>query len=288
MDINKRIQEILAEKEKQLNENLKSIDKKIANERELLKLITRRTSLPEETDALEKLQKANGSEVVIQDYFGEKTGVMTFKNSRIIVDGKSYLLAGDPFGIKMITDRKTHEVIFYNPYLNKSLELQYAMLFGRKKGIAEAQHEIDLAKEAKEHQLKSFERAKATIQKYPEWIERGSKLVYPQRRDEWTERVLRSDGLGIEMALKAMELLAAGETVEEVQKIFEHYDEDSYHLLVLPAIIKFSKRGPEFYRKTMGTNPEDASQEDTSPDWLKEIESENKKFERSLATDGKQ
>ena len=157
------------------------------------------------------------------------------------------------------------------------------MLLGREAGLEEAQIEIDSAISSKEYWEKSFKETQEAFAKVPAWIEKGDKLIFPQRHEKWQECVAAraSDlykGSDLENALAVMESLANGGTVEEAKNILDGAGHSGMsYSMTMRIISSFSKRGPEFYREVEHENPE----------WLQNIERENKLFERELSDGGK-
>ncbi len=97
---------------------------------------------------------------------------------------------------------------------------------------------------------------KEAQEKIPSWIERGKKIIYPEREAEWKECVeaRASDlyhGEDLEMALQLMEQLEAGSTMEDVMVAFDSQDHSGASAAMVRGILlHFSKKGPEFYERT--------------------------------------
>ena len=98
-----------------------------------------------------------------------------------------------------------------------------------------------------------IERAEA---KKPDWIERGRKIIYPEKIEKWKEYMDCSirgiyHGAEIETALGLIEKLEAGASIEEVEKELDAQNHSgTSHEIVRLLILHFSKKGPEFYEKT--------------------------------------
>lgn len=141
--------------------------------------------------------------------------------------------------------------------------------------------EINSSKLDQEEEL---EKAKENISS---WLERGKKLVYPQRYKDWEKTVYkRAEGLyygrDIEAALEVMEAIDKNVPFEQIKEIVDrqNHSGSSYGLL-LNSIVRFSKNGPDFYEKM----EKDISEE--SRKVLGEIKAANSRFENEL-TDIKQ
>lgn len=104
--------------------------------------------------------------------------------------------------------------------------------------------------------LTGFDRprdARSVAKDLESWVERGKKLIYPERFEEWINFIIaqskkESDyGYNIGRVLKLMEMLDKGCTREEVGKAMENmYLSGVEHSLFCRAILFFSKRGTEF------------------------------------------
>ena len=144
----------------------------------------------------------------------------------------------------------------------------------------------ELEKQRKEYleklEKEREENKKEAQEMVPQWIERGSKIIYPQRQDMWEECVkMRARdlyyGKDLENALDIMEHLEKGSSIEEANKILENANHSgrSYGI-VLSIIVSFSKRGPEFYRAVKKDLTKEQIEE------LEKIEKENTFFAREL------
>ena len=254
---------------------------------EALNYINSRDDIPETTDTIEKIQASFGRDVELEEsewpsitinYYDYRNGYLQTEE-----DGRFLLVDEGVNGVKRIVDKETSKVIFENPWFNEHLVIQYAMLFGKNAGREKAE---SMLKREEEH-IKDFKRiyaeSKEKTEKTPEWINRGKNFIYPQKEDEWTNFVLgtitnNQTPHGVETLLTIMEALDKGESCEKVREILYLSKIDTDPPLkndIVTAIAKFSKRGPEFYRAEAFKNPE----------WLQEIEEQNKKFESALADD---
>lgn len=118
------------------------------------------------------------------------------------------------------------------------------------------------------------------------WTERGKKLIYPQREEDWANSVKANgvglyDGAPVNDALDAMELLDKGASFQEVHDLIDSQDHSGGSYAVTMALImEFSKRGPEYYRHI------DKELTPATQKYLEKIEKENKQFEQELAQSG--
>lgn len=111
--------------------------------------------------------------------------------------------------------------------------------------------------EAHKRYLEEQKREEAEAkQKIPSWIERGEKIIYPERFEEWKKCVdgRASDlyhGEDLEAALELMEKLESGVTLDEVVEAFDAQNHSGASAGMTRRIIfSFSKRGPEFWEQT--------------------------------------
>lgn len=136
-------------------------------------------------------------------------------------------------------------------------------------------------KEAQEKWLREYEereaKARAQAQNSIEgWYERGKKMIYPEKWDNWHKCVeaRASDlyhGADLVNALEIMEVLHDGKPMEEATAIFDKANHSvASAAMVLRVVTNFSDRGPEFYRANCG-HEIDAQTEDV----LQKIEAEN-------------
>lgn len=117
------------------------------------------------------------------------------------------------------------------------------------------------------------------------YIERGIRLVYPQKAaaleryvKDYTATSILYGSAPIKYALEIMEMLENGCSIEEVIDHFERLDTDrGIYETIRDMVLRFSKRGPEFYRSTIGPQPDES-------EWrlYQQIMTENDKY----ASDG--
>ncbi len=94
---------------------------------------------------------------------------------------------------------------------------------------------------------------KDALDKIPQWIERGNKIIYPERQKDWAKCVeARAKGMyhgqDLEDALKIMESLDSNPDFKEAKKIFCSQDHSGISFGIVSRILfEFSKKGPEFY-----------------------------------------
>lgn len=87
----------------------------------------------------------------------------------------------------------------------------------------------------------------------PLYIEKGKALIFPERYDDWEECVeIRINdiyhGLDLEYALKIMEVLEKGVSIEEAKEMFEKQGHtNTSEFIVRDIVFAFSPRGPEFW-----------------------------------------
>lgn len=285
MDINAYFQNVIKEQKEELDQRLQMSDERIAQARARLEAIKARTDFPEKTDTLAKLEKSSGRTVEVYSHYGRETTTYEFVGGRINTRGVSYPLIGEKgHGVERMVDAETGEVIFNNPCYHDEIAVQYGMLLGREAAVQEAEAEVDSQIRSKKYWEKDYKETLETIEKVPAWIEKGEKLIFPQRADAWKECVAKRAtdlyrGLELNNALEIMETLANGGTIEQAKEILDkaNHSGTSYNL-TMSIVANFSKRGPEFYKEERHENPE----------WLQKIERENQTFERELSGGGKQ
>ena len=93
--------------------------------------------------------------------------------------------------------------------------------------------------------------------KIPSLKERGEKLIYDERKEDWNRcvEIRVSDmykGAEVELALKAMEALEEGKTVDEAYALAIDETDSVHFMTITKSIIRtFSKRGTEFARSVL-------------------------------------
>ena len=144
------------------------------------------------------------------------------------------------------------------------------------------EQEKKLREESEIRKKKELEEAEAKI---PSWVERGEKIIYPQRHSEWKKCVETTarriyNGEEIECSLKIMEMLEKGESLKAVEKIFNGLNHTGHSYGIMASIIlTFSKRGPEFIRHINNGN---LSQEEKA--LVAKIEAENAEYAKALGS----
>ena len=282
MDIDEEIQKMIELKEDNLQSSLTATDRRISELKKRMSSLISRKDIPDETDTLSKLIKANGKMVIIQPTYKSAPyppQILELEGLSVCYPNASRdPLISNSAMIEKITDCESGEVIFENLYKNADIYFQTAMIFGRKFAMKDIEANIEFEEGYKKAILESYKRQIEDIKKIPDWIIEGCKFIYPQRKQTWEDRVLTYttyEPLTLEYALKIMEKLDH-KNFEEAKKIYEktsHTEND-----VLDLVVKFSKQGPEFYR---------AAYPDKNPEWLQEVERENQQFERELSDGGK-
>ncbi len=108
-----------------------------------------------------------------------------------------------------------------------------------------------------------------------EIIERGKKLIYPQRTEEWESILKRPSSMWFKMdeVVEIMEALESGESIESIN---QRYGECGMGVIEYVAL--FSKRGPEYGRTVLSGKMSEETEE-----FFDEIEDENIAFEEELA-----
>lgn len=155
------------------------------------KFVSTSDSVPEKTDTLAKLNAADGKQVVFEE-FGGRTGTSTlkFNGEHIVSDFVIYPVIGEGNnGLRKIATVEGGEVIFDNPYKDRSTIYQTAMLLGRQAGLEEADAQIDREKYFIEYRERDLQELKDGYAKVPEYLEKGSKFIYPQRKEDWEQCV---------------------------------------------------------------------------------------------------
>ena len=149
-------------------------------------------------------------------------------------------------------------------------------------GKSKQQREENRIKWLENYEKEQEENKKQAERKIPAWIERGNKLIYPQRQETWKDCVkIRAhdlyNGMELDNALDTMECLENGGTIEEANKILEDANHSGMSYgITLSIIVSFSKRGPEFYKAVRSNlTPEQASK-------IAKIQRENEIFEQEL------
>lgn len=256
---------------------------------------------PEKTDTLDRLKAADGKRVLLHDPSGwDVTATMHFTGTRIEADYTSYPIIGDSdSGLSKITTIEGNEVVFENPYKDQSIPYQTAMLLGRQAGLQEAQIQIDSQKRSIEYWKKDLQDLKDGQAKVPAYIERASKLIYPQRMEQFEQCacVRVTDlyrGMDLENALQIMEALDNGATVEEAGKLIDDGHSGTSYGVTMSIVLTFSKRGVEFCKANHSSYRYCVEKGDTEAvaKWTEkfdEIEAENKQYEKEskTATGGK-
>lgn len=127
---------------------------------------------------------------------------------------------------------------------NVSIDYAYILLTGHKKREYEIQEERKLI---------------GAIDRIPEQIKRGRKLIYPSRLQEWAidvakEAVSSTNGQVIDNALKIMTAIAENRPLEEVVDLYkkQFYIGDMILRkdIVRSYVMKYSKNGYPFYEIT--------------------------------------
>ena len=186
---------------------------------------------------------------------------------------KSYAITIEDCINTLLDYRKRHKSVFI-VYLGHRLyscdvtvDSAYKEVYGQTKAefdIAQEKARINYGKKLEEEDAKEKAIAEANI---PVWIDRGKKLIYPQRFEDWKKHVTNRAhdlyyGKELDEALLVMEKLESSATLSEAQQLL--YDLGSSGLgfsAIMETIFLFSKRGPEFWEYTVKTiSPENRRQ----------------------------
>lgn len=160
----------------------------------------------------------------------------------------------------------------------------YLKITGTSKKIFEERRRKGLEEWRKKNERKHNE----AISKIPEWIKRGEEFIYPQKQHEWRQCVFKRatdiyNGVDLENALEVMltlDQLQGKKGIETAKKLLDEQNRSgSSYAIVLPIILNFSKRGPEFYRELN----KDRKLEDDELLSIKDIEDRNKAFEDEVS-----
>ena len=292
MDIQKFISTKLKEAEDEKNKTILSVNE----EKKMLKDIKeyiKNSELPDSTGVLEKLEKAIGKPVIIDTSLGEhirENFDYDPTSRRVLVDKgiSSHLTYGDY--VKKITDAETGEVLFENKYkgMNFPAPMEQALLLGKVEGLNAVKESEKSLTRRKEYANESYEQTKKALENIPAWIERGGKLIYPERYEKWTECVCyrASDlyhGLELVNALEVMEALESGMNLNQVGKVISDNHSGASFSMLVNIVSNFSKRGPEFLRaysegyKYALRNGKQEELRDYE-EWLSKLEAENKLY----------
>ena len=133
----------------------------------------------------------------------------------------------------------------------KTIDYAYILVFG----CTKREYDIQKERDKKENERKLI----GSIDRIPEQIKRGRKLIYPSRLQEWAidvakEAVSSTNGQVIDNALKIMTAIAENKPLEEVVAIYKmQFYKDDMTLsrnIVRPYVMKYSKNGYPFYEIT--------------------------------------
>lgn len=116
-------------------------------------------------------------------------------------------------------------------------------------GCTKAEHDKQVEKMIQEREKEN----KEALDKIPQWIERGNKIIFPERQKDWAKCVERRakgmyHGKDLEDALIIMESLDSNQDFKEAKKILSSQDHSGISFGIVSRILfEFSKKGPEFY-----------------------------------------
>ena len=123
-------------------------------------------------------------------------------------------------------------------------------------GCTKKEHEERMAREIEESKKRREIAEQKAIKKIPKQINRGKKLMYSFRHDEWKELV-EADATGMytglltEDMLTIMEAIEDEKPVEDIVKIFDEQGHSGWSASIARnAVMRFSKNGYPFYKAT--------------------------------------
>ena len=115
------------------------------------------------------------------------------------------------------------------------------------------------------------------MNKIPERMERGLKLIYPEKKVEFLEMLLEicknTHGDYLDLAFEVCEALDSGATIEEARNLLPKELGPIGQGIVRSYVLKISKRGPEYYFKTIPMPFANLSDEDKK--YFFKIQNEN-------------
>ena len=125
---------------------------------------------------------------------------------------------------------------------------------------------------------------KTQVYKLPELMERGLKLVYPENQMFFIKILLEDTrngtGIYIEDAFNVMEKLEDGASIEEAYAIIKDYS-PMVKGIINSMVLRWSKRGPEYYRAVLPIPFERLSKDDQR--YVKAIENNNQIYKENAA-----
>ncbi len=299
MDVKKFFEKKIEKKSAEYREIKLRAENKIAEYEVEKQFVATSATIPEKTDTLQKLQAANGKKVIFLEKSGSsETATLDFTGTRIQSEYVSYPIIGDEdSGLRKITTIEGDEVVFDNPYTYRSSIYQTAMLLGRQAGLEEADAKIGWEKHSIEYREKDLQDLKDAEAKVPAYVERGSKLIYPQQKEKWEECVCYRladlyRGAELENALQIMEALDNGATVEEAGKLLDDAGHSGMSYgVAMSIVLSFSKRGVEFCKANHSSYKYAVKNGDTETvaKWgakFAEVEAQNATFAKAEKTSG--
>lgn len=273
MELTETAEKLYQKRLQELEHSEQIANKRLEKSKEILSQV-QALDVPDKTDLMEKLKSVASTTVEIEYADGRKVQAYKF-----VIDGKIHdpniLISENPeLSIRRIQDiwpnsRNQDKLLFENPYCGQSTAIQYAKLFGKEYGLEYAEIDVD----ANELSARNLSKKKAGAERAKSWIERGSDLAFPQKREEFQKFAIGmiENSPKIIGAVNIMEMLDENVEPEEIKSAYERGKEIPEETLKIVA--SFSKRGPEFYREVEHENPE----------WLQEIEQQNKYLARELS-----
>lgn len=165
---------------------------------------------------------------------------------------------------------------YYDGHIFYSCDVQmdeaYKEVFGYTK-----EESRNKAKRAAERHLKQKQQEK---EKIPEWIKEGFKYIYPQRKKEWED--LAKGSVDLDLELEIMKALNTN-APESLQKAIEIWLKKGDNIIELDNILRFSKRGPEFFEAVSSEEGKEVYK-----DIIAKIRKENQQFAKEIETTQKQ
>ena len=126
-----------------------------------------------------------------------------------------------------------------------------------------------------------FDETVDNISNMPKRMEKGLSLVYPEKQLPFLEFLIDEaydlDGIIIDTALKIMQYLEYGMSVEDITSLLAYPQDIPFAAAVNGIVLECSKRGPEYFKATL-TFPYDELLPQTKND-VARLEQENLIYE---------
>ena len=151
-------------------------------------------------------------------------------------------------------------------------------------GKTKVQYDASVKKRIKRNERIMKELEDQAVERIPEQIKRGEKLIYPQRMEEFKKlvKIRATDlykGWDVEQALDIMEALEEGTPIPYLVHDFENAGHTGLSATATRGyVMRYSKNGEEFFRATARRELDPEEEE-----FVARIKEENEKFEEELA-----